>query len=51
LLDGVANAIFGVVSILVVPDEDRDRDNALAVWPEHGLHGTQLGPNKNGKKW
>jgi 3',5'-cyclic-AMP phosphodiesterase len=31
--------------------EERDQDNALEVWPEHGLIGTQLGPNKNGKKW
>jgi len=31
--------------------EERDQDNALEVWPEHGLLGTQLGPNKNGKKW
>jgi len=23
----------------------RDQDNALAVWPEHGLLGTQFGPN------
>ena len=30
---------------------ERDRDNALEAWPEHGLLGTQLGPNKNGKKW
>jgi len=29
----------------------RDQDNALEAWPEHGLLGTQLGPNKNGKKW
>jgi Icc protein len=29
----------------------RDQDNALEAWPEHGLIGTQLGPNKNGKKW
>jgi len=28
----------------------RDQDNALLAWPEHGLIGTQLGPNKNGKK-
>jgi Icc protein len=28
-----------------------DQDNALGAWPEHGLLGTQLGPNKNGKKW
>jgi Icc protein len=31
--------------------ERRDQDNALEAWPEHGLLGTQLGPNKNGKKW
>ncbi len=31
--------------------EERDQDYALEAWPEHGLLGTQLGPNKNGKKW
>jgi predicted phosphodiesterase len=31
--------------------EERDQDNALEAWPERGLLGTQLGPNKNGKKW
>jgi 3',5'-cyclic-AMP phosphodiesterase len=31
--------------------EKRDQDNALEAWPEHGLLGTRLGPNKNGKKW
>jgi Icc protein len=31
--------------------EEGDQDNALEAWPEHGLLGTQLGPNKNGKKW
>lgn len=30
---------------------ERDQDNALEAWPEHGLRGTQLGPNKNGRKW
>ena len=30
---------------------ERDQDNALEAWLEHGLLGTQLGPNKNGKKW
>ena len=30
---------------------ERDQDNALGAWPEHGLLGTKLGPNKNGKKW
>ena len=29
----------------------RDQNNALEAWHEHGLLGTQLGPNKNGKKW
>ena len=31
--------------------EERDQDNALEAWPEHGLLGTQVGPNKNGRKW
>jgi Icc protein len=30
---------------------EQDQDNALPAWPEHGLLGTQLGPNKNGRKW
>ncbi len=29
----------------------RDQDNALASWPERGLLGTQLGPNKFGRQW
>jgi 3',5'-cyclic-AMP phosphodiesterase len=29
----------------------RDQDNAIPAWPERGLLGTQLGPNKNGRKW
>ena len=28
-----------------------DQDNAIGEWNERGLLGTQLGPNKNGKKW
>jgi hypothetical protein len=28
-----------------------DKDNAVGAWPEHGILGTQLGPNKNGRKW
>jgi hypothetical protein len=46
------------IRVLIGPDAgplrsrpERDRDNALAAWPEHGLLGTQLGPNKNGRKW
>jgi predicted phosphodiesterase len=30
---------------------DGDNENALGAWEERGLLGTQLGPNKNGKKW
>ena len=30
---------------------ERDQDNAFEAWPERGLLGTFLGPNKNGKKW
>ena len=30
---------------------ERDQGNALDAWPEHGLLGAQLGPNKNGRKW
>ena len=29
---------------------ERDQDNAIGAWPERGLLGTQLGPNKNGRK-
>jgi hypothetical protein len=25
--------------------------HAIGAWPEHGIEGTQLGPNKNGKHW
>lgn len=30
---------------------ERAQDNALEAWQNHGLLGTQLGPNKKGKKW
>jgi Icc protein len=30
---------------------DRDQDNAIGAWPKRGVLGTQLGPNKNGRKW
>jgi len=33
------------------PIARRDQDNAIGAWPEHGILGTQLGPNKNGRKW
>jgi 3',5'-cyclic-AMP phosphodiesterase len=28
-----------------------DNENAIGAWPEHGILSTQLGPNKNGRKW
>lgn len=28
-----------------------DRDNVVGAWSERGILGTQLGPNKNGRKW
>jgi 3',5'-cyclic-AMP phosphodiesterase len=28
-----------------------DKESAIGAWPEHGILGTQLGPNKNGRKW
>jgi 3',5'-cyclic-AMP phosphodiesterase len=30
---------------------ERDHNNAIEAWPQRGLLGTQLGPNKNGRKW
>ena len=33
---------------LVAP---RDQDNAIGAWPERHILGTQLGPNKSGRKW
>ena len=33
------------------PRSNHEDRYALAPWPEHGLLGTQLGPNKNGRKW
>ncbi len=29
----------------------RDQHNVIGAWPERGIQGTQLGPNKNGRKW
>ncbi len=26
-------------------------ENAIGIWPEKGIQGGQLGPNKNGKQW
>lgn len=37
-----------------MPERDfaeTDQGNAVGEWSERGILGTQLGPNKNGKKW
>jgi 3',5'-cyclic-AMP phosphodiesterase len=33
------------------PRQPRDSDNAIGAYPGKGILGTQLGPNKNGRKW
>ena len=43
--------VLGSSAYQSVERSDRDKDNAVGAWPERGLLGTQLGPNKNGKKW
>jgi len=43
--------LLGTTSNVLQERLSRDQDNALQAWPEHGWLGTQLGPNKNGKKW
>jgi Icc protein len=43
--------LLGTASPVLQERRSRDQDNALQAWPGHGLLGTQLGPNKNGKKW
>ena len=43
--------LVGAVAIPAKKRYKRDQDNALAAWLEHGLLGTQLGPNKKGRKW
>ena len=36
---------------LSVPNADGSDNDAIEAWPEHHLLGTQLGPNRNGRKW
>jgi Icc protein len=33
------------------PRQPGDNANAIGAYPEKGIPGTQLGPNKNGRKW
>jgi Icc protein len=28
-----------------------DNQNVIGAWPDHETFATQLGPNKNGRKW
>jgi hypothetical protein len=42
---------IGAMPASLMERHERDQENALPAWPEHGLFGTQLGPNKNGRKW
>lgn len=49
------------IQLLVRPEDDIPRRglsvapgrdiHSIGAWPEHGIEGTQLGPNKNGKHW
>ncbi len=43
--------VLGVTAYNARSRSERDQDNAIEAWPERGLLGTQLGPNKNGRKW
>ena len=43
--------VFGDSAYRAAERKERDQDNAVEAWPERGLLGTQLGPNKNGRKW
>jgi hypothetical protein len=43
--------VLGVSAYKSTERSDRDQDNVVEAWPERGLLGTQLGPNKNGRKW
>jgi 3',5'-cyclic-AMP phosphodiesterase len=44
------NVAIGEMRVVSGDLSKLDQDNALEVWPEHGLLGTQLGPDRNGKK-
>jgi Icc protein len=43
--------VLGISAYRSPKRSERDQDNAVQPWPERGLLGTQLGPNKNGRKW
>jgi 3',5'-cyclic-AMP phosphodiesterase len=37
--------------IVVTASSDEVPDGGIGAWPEKHILGTQLGPNKNGRKW
>jgi hypothetical protein len=43
--------VLGASSYKPPQRSERDQDNAVGAWPDRGMMGTQLGPNKNGRKW
>lgn len=43
--------VKGLAAYRAVERAERDQDNAIGAWTERGLLGTQLVPNKNGRKW
>ena len=43
--------VLGASAYQAQERQERDQDNAVGAWPERGLMGTLLGPNKNGRKW
>ena len=49
--DDSIRLVLGAAAYKAPPRTERDQDNAIEAWPERGLLGTQLGPNKNGRKW
>jgi 3',5'-cyclic-AMP phosphodiesterase len=49
--EGSIRSVPGASASKAPERSKRDQDNVVAAWPERGLLGTQLGPNKNGRKW
>jgi Icc protein len=43
--------VLGASAYKLPKRSERDQDNTVEAWPERGLLATQLGPNKNGRKW
>ena len=48
--EGSTRVLVGATGLSRQEGLDREQANAIAVRPEHGRLGTQLGPNKNGRK-